>query len=117
MHGYVFADIEKLYWENCWRKNTQSDNENSNGVWVSITYNQFSFNKDKKEGETTFEDKLRGKITNELGNIMVPSAVEVIVIQFRKFMALTSYELLNRKDKYVNPKPELQGYFEFDSVW
>ena len=68
------------------------------------------------EGETSFEEKLRGDITNELGNIMVSSAVEVIVIQFRKFMALTAYELLNRKDKNITPRYDVQYYFEQEGI-
>ena len=52
--------------------------------------------------EITFEEKVGIWLTNELGNCMLPAAIQVLIIQFRKFMVLTSYCLYDWKHKSEN---------------
>ena len=49
---------------------------------------EFDFNKYKKPYEKTFEAKFMEMTTNELGNLILPCAAEVILLQFRKFMGV-----------------------------
>ena len=58
----------------------------------------FDFNKYKKEGDQTFESKFMERTTNELGNIIKPAAAEVIILQFRKFMAVMAFNMMYEKE-------------------
>ena len=58
----------------------------------------FDFNKYKKEGDQTFESKFMERTTNELGNIVKPAAAEVIILQFRKFMAVMAFNMMYEKE-------------------
>ena len=62
----------------------------------------FDFNKYKKEGDQTFESKFMERTTNELGNIVKPAAAEVIILQFRKFMAVMAFNMMYEKELGAN---------------
>ena len=66
--------------------------------------------------EHSFEEKVLENITNELGRIMVKDAVVVVVIQFRKFMALSAFEILRRMSMILNPN-EFTKYKEEKLEW
>ena len=62
----------------------------------------FDFNKYRKEGDQTFESKFMERTANELGNIIKPAAAEVIILQFRKFMAVMSFNLMTDRESDIN---------------
>ena len=68
-----------------------------NGLTLEDVMNKaltFDFNKYKKKEDQTFESKFMEKTANELGKIINPAAAEVIILQFRKFMAVMAYNLV-----------------------
>ena len=72
-----------------------------NGLTLEDVMNKallFDFNKHKKAGDQTFESKFMSKTTNNLGNLMMPAAIEVIMLQFRKFMAMMAYNMMINKE-------------------
>ena len=64
----------------------------------------FDFNKYKKEGDQTFESKFMERTANELGNMIKPAAAEIIILQFRKFMAVMSFNLMIERESDINPE-------------
>ena len=64
----------------------------------------FDFNKYRKEGDQTFESKFMERTANELGNMVKPAAAEVIILQFRKFMAVMSFNLMAEREYDINPE-------------
>ena len=78
-----------------------------NGLTLEDVMNKaltFDFNKYKKEEEQTFESKFMERTANELGNIINPATAEVIILQFRKFMAVMAYNLMI--ETYSASQPE-----------
>ena len=64
----------------------------------------FDFNKYRKEGDQTFESKFMERTANELGNMIKPATAEVIILQFRKFMAVMSFNLMAEREFNINPE-------------
>ena len=65
--------------------------------FLYMIYKEINFNKYKKNNEKSFEQNFMEKATNELGNTILPWAAEVIIIQFRKFMATQAYNIMYSK--------------------
>ena len=63
---------------------------------ISAKSMNFDFNKYRKEGDVTFEEKFRMQTTNELGESILPAVAEVLIRQFRHFMTWVSYEIIKR---------------------
>ena len=76
-----------------------------NGLTLEDVMNRaltFDFNKYKKEGDQTFELRFMEGIVNELGYMMKPAAIEVIILQFRKFMAVMAYNLMIERENQID---------------
>ena len=58
----------------------------------------FDFNKYLKEKDQTFESRFMERTANELGNLIKPAVAEVIILQFRKFMAVMAYNLIAERE-------------------
>ena len=63
----------------------------------------FDFNKYRKEKDQTFESRFMERTANELGNLIKPAVAEVIILQFRKFMAVMAYNLIAERETDIQP--------------
>ena len=63
----------------------------------------FDFNKYLKEKDQTFESRFMERTANELGNLIKPAVAEVIILQFRKFIAVMAYNLITEREADIQP--------------
>ena len=73
-----------------------------NGVWFEDVMEKsltFDFNNQCDNGYS-FEQCFMERTTNELRNLISPYATEVIILQFRKFMAVNAFSIMmkNRRE-------------------
>lgn len=58
---------------------------------------EFNFNQDLKEGGLTFEYRFMLNHCNNLGERYTPQTAQVVIMEFRKFMALNATKTLQHR--------------------